>query len=155
MESVEPIQAYHEVRAAMHKEAQLRTETKTRKRRRQRKAAKAREPHSWREQLILVILKHAISKGNCPPWLKGVRASTHAEDNAGTDLIVSTDVGEIHLQIWANKRTFIPWITQHGSYNRAGVLRVGPSLHDPKKAKKAVFEILTELRRRELHVWSW
>lgn len=150
MESVEPIQAYHEALVAMHKEANPPAEVK--KKRRKRKKVN-RKLHSWREELILATIQHAIKHRRCPSWLESVRVSTHAEDSTGTDLIVQTDVGEIHLQIWANRRTFIPWISQHGSYNRAGVLRVGPALHDPQKARRAVFEILAELRRRELHIW--
>lgn len=44
--------------------------------------------------------QEALSKsGNLPEWISSVRKATREEDRKGIDLIASTDVGDIYLQI--------------------------------------------------------
>lgn len=43
------------------------------------------------------------------PWILGVRQATHAEDANGIDVVVSTDVGKLFLQVKSSKAGLQRW----------------------------------------------
>jgi hypothetical protein len=45
----------------------------------------------------------ACAAGRRPPWMRGVRKATLAEDHDGIDLVVESDVGKLYVQVKSSR----------------------------------------------------
>lgn len=82
-----------------------------------------RVPTSWRERLVLDVLRTALRDAQLPPWVLGVRASTWAEDQCGRDLVVATDREPIGVQVWTDGKGLGAFRARHGWRPRIAVVR--------------------------------
>jgi hypothetical protein len=105
---------------------------------------------SWRERLALSLLTEALRAGLLPRWVRAVRLSTWAEDQAGQDIVVTTTEGQVALQVLKDKRGgLVAWRKRHGWRGGIAVVRFGQRHVAKGDVLRLCLEALAALRTAE------
>jgi hypothetical protein len=101
---------------------------------------------SWREQLVLRSINEAKDR---PTWIKSARLATTYEDQAGKDIVVTTDVGDLYVQVLSAKTSTTKWLGMHGHRSRICIVKFGRNLmNKPLEVWTRVLASLGELYLR-------
>lgn len=92
------------------------------------------------EQRVLEILTAAHAAGELPGWITAVRVATEEEDAQGKDLIVTTDKGEVGLQVKSGRSGYVEF-RRRAEHAMIALVMVKKRFTDQGVLKKALGEL--------------